>query len=49
MMSTIKILIIDDEQNIINLVTAYLQQEGYEVYTAFFGHYCSIRHLSYYI
>ena len=36
-MSTIKILIIDDEQNIINLVTAYLQQEGYQVYTAMDG------------
>jgi two-component system alkaline phosphatase synthesis response regulator PhoP len=36
-MSTIKILIIDDEQNIINLVTAYLQREGYQVYTAMDG------------
>ena len=29
-----KILVIDDEPSIINLVTAYLQPEGYEVYTA---------------
>jgi two-component system alkaline phosphatase synthesis response regulator PhoP len=29
-----KILIIDDEPSIINLVTAYLKPEGYEVYTA---------------
>lgn len=33
-MSNAKILVIDDEQNILNLVTAYLRQEGYEVYTA---------------
>jgi len=33
-MSNVKILVIDDEQNIINLVTAYLQKEGYEVHTA---------------
>lgn len=29
-----KILIIDDEPSILNLVTAYLRPEGYEVYTA---------------
>ena len=29
-----KILIIDDEPSILNLVTAYLKPEGYEVYTA---------------
>ena len=36
-MSNVKILVVDDEQNIINLVTAYLQKEGYEVYTAMDG------------
>ena len=30
----IKILVIDDEPSIINLVSAYLKPEGYEVYTA---------------
>ena len=30
----IKILVIDDEPSIVNLVTAYLKPEGYEVYTA---------------
>ena len=29
-----KILVIDDEPSIINLVTAYLKPEGYEIYTA---------------
>jgi len=29
-----KILVIDDEQSILNLVTAYLRQEGYEYFTA---------------
>ncbi|HEY9152463.1 MAG TPA: response regulator transcription factor [Anaerolineales bacterium] len=29
-----KILVIDDEPSVINLVTAYLKTEGYEVYTA---------------
>ena len=29
-----KILVIDDEPSIINIVTAYLKPEGYEVYTA---------------
>ena len=30
----IKILVIDDEPSILNLVSAYLRPEGYEVYTA---------------
>jgi two-component system alkaline phosphatase synthesis response regulator PhoP len=29
-----KILVVDDEQSILNLVDAYLRKEGYEVYTA---------------
>ena len=29
-----KVLVIDDEPSIINLVSAYLKPEGYEVYTA---------------
>ncbi|MGD8398727.1 MAG: response regulator transcription factor [Anaerolineae bacterium] len=29
-----RILVVDDEQSILDLVTAYLRQEGYEVYTA---------------
>src|SRR5574339_768863 len=33
-MATAKILVIDDEPSITNLVTAYLKPEGYEVYTA---------------
>jgi two-component system alkaline phosphatase synthesis response regulator PhoP len=32
-----KILVVDDEQSIIELVTAYLRQEGYEVHTAIDG------------
>ena len=36
-MSNAKILVVDDEQNIINLVTAYLQKEGYDVHTAMGG------------
>ncbi|HIP73351.1 MAG TPA: response regulator transcription factor, partial [Anaerolineae bacterium] len=32
-----KILIIDDETSILNLVTAYLQPEGYEIQTALDG------------
>jgi two-component system alkaline phosphatase synthesis response regulator PhoP len=32
-----KILVIDDEPSIINLVSAYLKAEGYEVYTAVDG------------
>jgi two-component system alkaline phosphatase synthesis response regulator PhoP len=30
----VKILVIDDETSIVNLVTAYLKPEGFEVYTA---------------
>ena len=37
MVSNAKILVIDDEQSIIDLVTAYLRQAGYEVYTAMDG------------
>lgn len=33
-----KILIIDDEASILNLVTAYLRPEGYEIQTAMDGH-----------
>ena len=33
-MANAKILIIDDEPSIVNLVTAYLKPEGYDVYTA---------------
>jgi two-component system alkaline phosphatase synthesis response regulator PhoP len=32
-----KVLVVDDEQSIIDLVTAYLHKEGYEVYTAMDG------------
>jgi len=32
-----KILVVDDEQSIVDLVTAYLRQEGFEVYTAMDG------------
>ena len=32
-----KILIVDDEPSIVNLVTAYLKPEGYEVYAAVDG------------
>jgi len=32
-----KILVVDDEQSLLNLVTAYLRKEGYEVYTALDG------------
>jgi len=34
---TAKILIIDDEPSIVNLVSAYLKPEGYDVYTAVDG------------
>ena len=37
MASSAKILVVDDEQSIVNLVTAYLGQEGYEVYAAMDG------------
>jgi two-component system alkaline phosphatase synthesis response regulator PhoP len=33
-----KILLVDDEPSIINLLTAYLRPEGYEIYTASDGH-----------
>ncbi len=33
-MSTPKILVVEDEPGILNLVTAYLRQEGFEYYTA---------------
>ncbi|MBE9473977.1 MAG: response regulator transcription factor [Chloroflexi bacterium] len=33
-MSKVKVLVIDDEESIINLVTSYLRPEGYEIYTA---------------
>src|SRR5512147_1347217 len=33
-MTNPKILIVDDEPSILNLITAYLRPEGYEVYTA---------------
>jgi two-component system alkaline phosphatase synthesis response regulator PhoP len=36
-MSKATILIIDDEQNILNVVTAYLEAEGYTVHTAMDG------------
>ena len=36
-MSPAKILVVDDEPGILDLVTAYLRQEGYEVYTAMDG------------
>jgi two-component system, OmpR family, alkaline phosphatase synthesis response regulator PhoP len=32
-----KILVVDDEQSLLDLVTAYLAKEGYEVYTAMDG------------
>lgn len=33
-MANAKILIVDDEPSIVNLISAYLKPEGYEVYTA---------------
>lgn len=36
-MPNAKILVVDDEPSIVNLVTAYLKPEGYEVYTAVDG------------
>lgn len=33
-MASVKILTVDDEVSITNLVSAYLKPEGYEVYTA---------------
>jgi two-component system alkaline phosphatase synthesis response regulator PhoP len=37
MVSKAKVLVVDDEQTILDLVTAYLRQEGYQVYTALDG------------
>ena len=36
-MSTAKILVIDDEPSLLDLVTGYLRKEGYEVHTAMDG------------
>lgn len=36
-MSNAKILVVDDEQSIIDLVTAYLRQENYEIFRAMDG------------
>ena len=36
-MAEAKILVVDDEQSILDLVTAYLKPEGYQVYTAMDG------------
>jgi two-component system alkaline phosphatase synthesis response regulator PhoP len=36
-MANAKILVVDDEQSILDLVTAYLHREGYEVHTAVDG------------
>lgn len=36
-MAKAKILVVDDEQSILDLVTAYLRQEEYEIYTAVEG------------
>lgn len=36
-MSNIKVLVIDDEESIIKLVTSYLRPEGYEIHTAIDG------------
>ena len=33
-MAKAKILVVDDEASIVNLVSAYLRPEGYDVYTA---------------
>ena len=33
-----KILVVDDEQEIADLVTLYLQNDGYEVYTCYDAH-----------
>jgi two-component system alkaline phosphatase synthesis response regulator PhoP len=35
--SSTRILVVDDEQSIVDLVTAYLRREGYEVHTAMDG------------
>ena len=36
-MTNIKILVVDDEKNIVDLVTAYLKKEDYQVLTAYDG------------
>jgi two-component system alkaline phosphatase synthesis response regulator PhoP len=36
-MSNVNILVVDDEQGILDLVSAYLRREGYQVYTAMDG------------
>ena len=33
-MTKVKILVVDDEPSIVNLITAYLKPEGYEIFTA---------------
>jgi DNA-binding response OmpR family regulator len=33
-MANEKVLIIDDEEKILNLVTSYLEREGYDIFTA---------------
>ena len=33
-MANEKILVIDDEEKILNLITSYLEKEGYEILTA---------------
>jgi CheY-like chemotaxis protein len=33
----VKVLVVDDEQSILDLVTSYLRREGYEVHTAMDG------------
>ena len=37
-MTKAKILVIEDEESILNLVVSYLRPEGYEVFTAMDGH-----------
>ncbi len=36
-MPDVKVLVVDDEQSILDLVTSYLRREGYEVHTAMDG------------
>jgi two-component system alkaline phosphatase synthesis response regulator PhoP len=37
LMANEKVLIVDDEEKILNLVTSYLEREGYEIFTALDG------------